>query len=217
MINKRGKISADFFQDVEEKDLGLARGGEDFDYCVRLFLDELEIKNLAYYTRRWHRENLHYCQQTLLQLNLPTQPIKITEADIKQCVLHWKRKSNLSPTTINHRIRSMKQLYVFLNSEGIVNYSPMTKMEKLKTPKVIIRPFEESDLHRLLKQPDKTTFCGYRDYTLMLVLLDTGVRLIELENMNLGDVDFNDNKILVMGKGAKEREVMFQVTTRLYL
>jgi site-specific recombinase XerD len=217
MTIKRGKISEEIFQDMEAKELGLAKGGNDFDYCVSLFLDELELKNLAYHTRRWHRENLHYCQQTLLQLNLPTEPIRIPEGDMKQCILYWKRKCNLSPTTINHRIRSMKQLYDFLISECIVNHSPMTKMEKMKTPQVIIRPFEDSELQRLLKQPDKTKFTGYRDFTLILVLLDTGVRLIEIENMKLGDVDFQDNKILVMGKGAKEREVMFQGTTRLYL
>jgi integrase/recombinase XerD len=217
MTIRRGKISEEFFIDLERKESGLTKGGDDFTYCVRLFLDELELKNLSYHTRRWHRENLHYVEQTLLQLNLPTEPIKISEDDFKQCILYWKRKSNLSPTTINHRIRSMKQLYHFLNSEGIVDHSPMTNLEKMKTAQVIIRPFEDHELNRLFKQPDKTTFTGYRDYTLMLVLLDTGVRLIEIENMKLEDVDFQDNKILVMGKGAKEREVMFQGTTRQYL
>lgn len=62
MTIKRGKISEEYIQDMEAKELGLAKGGNDFDYCVSLYLDELELKNLAYHTRRWHRENLHYCQ-----------------------------------------------------------------------------------------------------------------------------------------------------------
>lgn len=217
MNRRRGKIDEKLFLDSEMKGISLIKGGNDYDYCVRLFLDDLELKNLAFHTRRWHRENLHHFKQMLLKLNLPTEPINIAEGNIKQCILHWKRESNLSPTTINHRIRSMKQMYNFLSNEGIVNQIPIAKVEKLKSPQVIIRPFEESEIHGLLRQPDKSSFIGYRDYTIMLVLLDTGVRLIELENMQLSNIDFNDNKILVMGKGAKEREVMFQGTTRLYL
>jgi len=47
--------------------------------------------------------------------------------------------------------------------------------------------------------------------------LDTGVRLIELENMKVDNVDLQNNRILVFGKGAKEREVIFQTTTKQYL
>lgn len=77
-MNRRGKITEYYFKDLDEKDFSLAKGGEDFEYCVRLFLDELELKNLAYNTRRWHRENLYYCHMTLLQLNLSIQPVNIT-------------------------------------------------------------------------------------------------------------------------------------------
>lgn len=212
MAKRRGKIS----EDEVLNEFPLVEGGTDFDYCVELFLDEMELHNLAYHTRRWHKENLHYVQQTLLTLKLPTKPIQIEERHFKQCILYWKRERNLSPTTINHRIRSMKQLFTFLNTEGIVNGMP-TQGEKLKTPKIIIRPFEEDELKKLFAQPDMTTFIGYRDYTIMLVLLDTGVRLIELDNMKIENVVLRDNKILVMGKGAKEREVIFQSTTKQYL
>jgi len=52
---------------------------------------------------------------------------------------------------------------------------------------------------------------------MMLVFLDTGVRLIEMEHMKTSSVDLKNNKILVFGKGAKEREVVFQSTTKEYL
>ncbi|MEN6351420.1 MAG: tyrosine-type recombinase/integrase [Syntrophomonas sp.] len=208
MAKRRGKIDEKAVNEVP-----LVYGGYDFDYCTRLFLEDMEIRNLAYHTRRWHRENLHYIKVTLEKLSLPTEPIYIEEKHFKQCILYWKRDCALSPTTINHRIRSMKQLFAFLNGEGIVCGSP-TNGEKMKTSNMIIRPFEEDELRLLFKQPDKSTFVGYRDYTIMLVLLDTGVRLIELENMKVDDVNLNSNKILVFGKGAKEREVIFQSTTK---
>lgn len=125
MGKRRGKIDAIFGSEFDVEPL--VKGGDDYDYCVRALLDEMELKNLAYHTRRWHRENLHYVKRTLLELGMPL------------------------------------------------------------------------------------------DYTMMLVLLDTGVRLIELEGMKTADVDFKNNKILVYGKGAKEREVIFQSTTKEYL
>lgn len=213
MAKIRGKI--DNFPDEETQVIQpLVKGGDNFDYCVQLYLDDLELRNLSYHTRRWHRENLHYSKKTLDELGISIEPINISDTDLKQCILHWKRKCNLSPTTINHRLSSMKQLFLFLYREGIINDIPTEKLVKLKTPKVVIRPFEEDELKRLFSQPDKSTFVGFRDYTLMLVLLDTGVRLIELENMKVQDVDLNGNKILVFGKGAKEREVVFQKTTK---
>lgn len=192
-------------------------GGGDFQYCVQLFLDDMEIKNLAFHTRRWHKENLHYVHKTLTKLDLPSEPNCISEESIKKCILYWKRENNLSPTTINHRIRSLRQMYAFLSTQGVINNLPTNNISKLKAPTVIIQPFNEAELKQLFAMPDKSTFVGYRDYCIMLVLLDTGVRLIELENIQLSSIDFDHNKFLVMGKGAKEREVPFQATTKQYL
>ncbi|HWP98753.1 MAG TPA: hypothetical protein VN426_18070 [Syntrophomonadaceae bacterium] len=102
----------------------LVAGGNDFDYCVKLFLEDMELRNLAYHTRRWHRENLHYIKTTLEKLNLPLEPLNVEEKHFKQCILYLKRDCSLSPTTINHRIRSLKQLFNFLNGEGLVCGSP---------------------------------------------------------------------------------------------
>ncbi len=177
-------------------------------------MDNLEIKNLAYHTRRWHKENLHCVKLALEKLDLPLQPIELKEKHIKECILYWKRDCEHSPTTINHRMRSLKQLFVLLISEGMVNVNPVNKLEKLKSPTVLIQPFTEEQLKKLFVQPDKSTFVGFRDYTIMLILLDCGVRLIELLNMRTEDISLKHNTIKVFGKGAKEREVIFQSTTK---
>ena len=179
MAKRRGEINID--QELESTQ-PLLEGGNSFDYCVKMFLDELDLKNLSFHTKRWHKENLHYVKQTLGKLGLPEEPVRISERDIKNCILYWKRDCQLSPTTINHRIRSMKQLFAFMLKDGFVNHTPMGSIEKLKAPKVIIKPFEENELRALFSQPDKSTFVGYRDYTIMLVLLDTGVRLSEINS-----------------------------------
>ena len=114
MAKRRGKIDGFFEEEINLTSAPpLVKGGKDFDYCVKEFLDELDLKNLAFHTKRWHKENLHYVIQTLEKLNLPFEPVKITERDLKQCIFYWKRECQLSPTTINHRIRSLKQLLIF--------------------------------------------------------------------------------------------------------
>ena len=191
--------------------------GDKFDRCLAMFIDELDIKNLSYHTKRWYKENLTAFKTALEVLKLPTKPIDMNEKLIKQCILFWKREKQLSVTTINHRIRSLKQFFLFMNKEGIVDNFPFKDIDKLKGPKLIIKPFEEADLKKLFSQPDRLTFVGFRDYTMMLVFLDTGVRLIEMENMLMSNVCLSQNKILVFGKGAKEREVVFQAKTKEFL
>ena len=91
MARRRGKI----VETENPQKQALKVGGNDFDYCVRLFLDGLELRNLAYHTIRWHKENLHYVKQTLEKLDLPTEPIKLVESQFKQCILYWMRESKL--------------------------------------------------------------------------------------------------------------------------
>ena len=121
-------------------------GGDDFDLCVKQFLDDLEIRNLANYTIRWYKDNLHCVKLAFEKLKLPVEPINLTEKHIKECILYWKKECNHSPTTINHKIRSLKQFFVFLVSEGIVYKNPMDNLKILKTSKVIIQPFNENEL-----------------------------------------------------------------------
>ncbi|MDP4086076.1 MAG: tyrosine-type recombinase/integrase [Bacillota bacterium] len=97
--------------------------------------------------------------------------------------------------------------HIFLPTQRIDWLSQKGKVEKIK-------PLTDDEVHALFKEPLKQEFVSFRDYTIMLVILDTGVRLSELINMKVTDVSINDGKILVLGKGNKERDVMFPVTTK---
>jgi integrase/recombinase XerD len=105
----------------------------------------------------------------------------------------------------------MKQFYSFLHNESVIHNNPAQSLQKQKGKKEQIKPFTDDEVKELLDQPNKKEFVGFRDYTLMLVLLDTGVRLCELVNMKITDISLESGKILVLGKGSKEREVMFKV------
>lgn len=211
---RRTKIN---FSQLDMPDSKAVKGSDSFNKCLRMFIDECEVKNLSSQTIIWYKDHIKTLYKALKELNLPTDPAKITEQHIKQCILYWKKEKNLMPTSINHKIKAARAFFKFLCQQKIIDDLPTRRVETLRTKKVIIKPFSDDQLRKLFAQPDKSTFVGFRDYTFMLVLLDTGVRLRELENMKVNDVNLQDNKILVLGKGAKEREVYFQKTTGEYL
>lgn len=78
--------------------------------------------------------------------------------------------------------------------------------------------FNDYQLECLLQQPDLRTFTGYRDYTIMLILLDTSIRLSELCSLKVSDIDIQDQTIrITLGKGQKSRYVPFQNICAEYL
>lgn len=201
-------------EDLHEEEQALVSGGEDFQICLDMFLKDMTMRNLAYHTKRWYKENLIIIKRSLETLKYSTAPLHTTEKMLKDVIVYCMEQLGNNPTTINHRIRSMKQFYAFLHKESVIHINPAHSLQKQKGKKEQIKPFTDDELKDLLAQPNKKEFVGFRDYTIMLVLIDTGVRLSELVNMKVTDISLENGKIIVLGKGNKEREVMFQATTR---
>jgi len=113
----------------------------------------------------------------------------------------------LSPDTIASYVRSIKSFFGLLAREGLITGNPVAKTRTPKTPKRIMPVLSEMELEKLFRQPDKSTATGYRDYCVMLLLLDTGIRLSELCGLKIDDVDLTGGYLKVLGKGCKERLV----------
>jgi site-specific recombinase XerD len=104
-------------------------------------------------------------------------------------------------------VRGLKALFSRLLQEGYITDNPMAK---IKTPKVPSREpvvLTEAEISRLFGTIDKKTAKGYRDYTVFLSLLDTGMRVLELCQLSVDDVDLENGYFRVIGKGNKERFV----------
>lgn len=185
-----------------------------WEEASEMFLESLKIKGLAYHTRRWHKENLVAVVKVLRALEMADRPALVTEGMIKQVVLKMI-DNELSPTTINHRVRSVKQLFEYLKTENMVTQNPAANLDRRKPKTGVIETFTEEQLKSLLACPDKTRFVGLRDYTIMLLLLDTGVRISELVNIKLVDLRMIDNEIIItQGKGGKSRRVYISPKTK---
>jgi len=113
----------------------------------------------------------------------------------------------LSGHTINGYIRALQAFWSWLEREDFINENPFAKLKIPKAPKKIIPVFSEEQLRQLFATIDISSPTGYRDYTIILTLLDTGIRCSELTGLKLDDVNLDNRSLKVWGKGSKERLV----------
>lgn len=113
---------------------------------------------------------------------------------------------NISASSVNRKISSLKSYYKFLLRIKQIEQSPLLKHKALKTPKKIQIPFSEKEVDLVLNQiiyPDG--FEGIRDKLIIDMFYTTGIRRAELINLKLSSIDINSNTLKVIGKRNKER------------
>jgi len=116
------------------------------------------------------------------------------------------RQQRCKPASVKDYYGCIARFFNWLVEEEIIEESPMARMRPPRVPKQLIKPFKPQDITDLLSLCDNT-FLGLRNRAIILTFLDTGLRLSELANIQLEDMDFDREIIKVMGKGAKERVV----------
>ncbi len=111
----------------------------------------------------------------------------------------------LSPATVKSYIRVWKAFFSWCYQEELVDPNPAARLKHPKAPKRIRPAFTEAHIDRMLAACDTGTLEGFRDHVILLLLLDTGIRIAEISTLRVSSV--HDRYIKVMGKGRKEREI----------
>lgn len=120
--------------------------------------------------------------------------------------LYNKKYSNKS---ISRNISSLKSFYKYLVKFDIIKDNPCLFINFPKTEKKIPNFINYNDLEVLFKAPDKSDTLGLRNLLILELLYSCGMRVSELVNIKLSDIDFNNNRIYILGKGKKERYVLY--------
>ena len=132
----------------------------------------------------------------------------ITVGDIRFYIRSlYDRKYKVA--TIARHISTLKSFYKYLESENIISFNPMILVSNPKKDKKLPNYLNYEDLEKLLNTPDINNKWGLRDALILEMLYSTGIRVSELVNIKIKDIDFNARKILVFGKGRKERIVFY--------
>jgi len=120
----------------------------------------------------------------------------------------------LTGHTINCYLRTLRTFWNWLYSEELIQSNPFAKIKIPKAPKKLIPTFSNNQIQDLLAAIDTSTPVGYRDWTILITLLDTGLRASELVGLTLDYVWIEDGLLKVLGKGNKERLVPIGATVQ---
>lgn len=137
----------------------------------------------------------------------------ITTEDIRLYLAEYKEEYNTSLTTIDNMRRIFSSFYSWLEDENYIVKSPVRRIHKIKTEKTVKSTFTDEEIEKM------RDFCknNIRNLVLIELLLTTGIRVGELVNLNISDINFEDRSCIVLGKGNKQREVYFDAKTKIHL
>ena len=117
-----------------------------------------------------------------------------------------QRTRGLSPSTVNTRVKTLQTTFRCLVDEEVIPYNPIEGVKRIPDPDELTEVLTIEELKQILKAPDKSTFAGFRDHTLMHVLIDGMMRISEAANLRVSDFDFTQDTVTIRAKIAKSRK-----------
>ncbi len=189
------------------------------DYYFALFLRAKKTEGLKPRTLKDHESHYRYLQRWLVE-QYPTLKLEELTADhVRQYVQHMLSEQalytghptlqshnttkGLSPATVNIRTRTLKCFLRFLHDEGYLQTDLASRIKLQKVKEDTIGAFEKEQVLQLLAAPNQREYLGFRDYVLLTVLFDTGLRINEALNLTVDDLDVADRTIIVRADIAK--------------
>jgi integrase/recombinase XerD len=126
-------------------------------------------------------------------------------------------KEAYSVSSINVAHGSANVFFRFLITEGDLDANPFEPLPYLPKAELLPRYLTRAEVERLMSVPDTSTYYGILDRAVMELLYSSGLRVAELINLRLSDVNLDKRRILCMGKRSKRRIVIFGRTAREWL
>ncbi|HEY96316.1 MAG TPA: tyrosine-type recombinase/integrase [Dehalococcoidia bacterium] len=171
-------------------------------------------------TITWYIANLNRFANFLKKNSLSVSVTDIGKEEARQFitylqndVIRWEENPSihddkpLSAYSIQGYVRTIKAFWSWLLIEEYITHNRMAGLKLPRTPRKVVHTFSHEQIQKLIGVIDTKHPTGFRNYTMVLLLLDTGIRLSELIGLKTEDIDFLQSCILVKGKGNKERVV----------
>ena len=169
------------------------------------FIDNIWIeKGLSQNTLDSYRSDLEQFSTWLKKNNLSY--IKTSKKEILS-YLSFLFQKGLGSKTVARKLSSLKSFFRYLVFKSIIPNYPSSEVETPKLLKSIPKSISEKEVEALLAAPDEKTDIGLRDKTMIETLYSCGLRISELTNLELLNLNLRQGVIRVIGKGQKERLV----------
>ncbi len=155
---------------------------------------------------------LEYCKE-----NEISNFNNITYDDLRKYLVYLSNIKKYSNKSISRHISSLHSLYNYLIDERVINSNTMNLINSPKKEMRLPTYLTTNELEDIINTPDRTKKVGKRDVLILEMFYATGIRLHELVNIKISDIDFKNKKIKILGKGSKERYVLYGDKCRDYL
>lgn len=177
-----------------------------YDY-LQLFLDAKKIEGCSERTLQYYQvtvERLFKCIKTPVR--------KQTTEEIRKYLSDYQKINNCSKVTVDNIRRNISSFFSWLEEEDYILKSPMRRIHKIKTKQQVKEIISDEVIEKL-----RDNCSCARDLAMIDLLYSTGVRVGELVNLDISDIDFEARECIVFGKGDKERKVYFDAKAKLHL
>ncbi|MCD6231513.1 site-specific tyrosine recombinase XerD [Candidatus Aerophobetes bacterium] len=168
---------------------------------VRSFLDYLEVeRGVSPNTIEAYRGDLSQYIRYFSRINI----LKIDSSLIGKYIAELQKKG-LKNSSISRKLSVIRMFYKFIYLEGKSEYNPLEEISSPRKGRRIPSYLSLREVESLLETPSPDTPLGIRDKAMLEVLYGAGLRISELVNLDVEDVDLRKGWIKVMGKGFRER------------
>ncbi len=177
------------------------------DTFLQMFLEAKKIEGCSERTLQYYRVTV---EKLLKNVENPIR--KISTEEIRSYLAAYQKNSECSNVTINNIRLIISSFFSWLEEENYILKSPMRRIHKIKT-KQAVKEIISDEVIEKLRDGCKCS----RDIAMIDLLYSTGMRVGELVNLNIDDIDFEERECVVFGKGDKERRVYFDAKAKLHL
>ena len=182
--------------------------GKSLKNYLQLFLLSCKVTGLSPRSLDFYRDKINRFIRFVGEVNIE----EIEASHIRLFLL--KLQETNCPMSIHDYYRGIRRFFNWLIEEEYLERSPMRNLKPPRVPRKIIKPFTAEHICKMLSLCDDRKFLGARNKAMILMLLDTGLRLGEFISLDIKDIDIEKETIKVMGKGARERLVRIGIKTQ---
>ena len=177
------------------------------DEFLKMFLAAKRIEGCSERTIKYYQTTVNH-----LLSRIETGVRKITTEEVREYLSNYQKWNNCSNVTIDNVRRNISSFFSWLEEEDYILKSPMKRIHKIKTKTVVKSTISDEGIEKLRDNCKEK-----RDLAIIDLLYSTGIRVGELVNLNIDDIDLEGRECIVYGKGDKERRVYFDAKAKVHL
>lgn len=174
---------------------------------LKMFLAAKKVEGCSERTIQYYKVTVEH-----MFTQIDTAVRKITTEEIREYLAEYQKRNNCSNVTVDNVRRNISSFFSWLEEEDYILKSPMKRIHKIKTKTVVKNVISDEGMEKL-----RDNCQNIRDLAIIDLLYSTGIRVGELVNLNIDDIDLDGRECVVYGKGDKERRVYFDAKAKVHL